>query len=224
MGYKFFDMGLVPSLVQGLLDQSTINITNATLYFPKDLRSNPWAIQEVHAVMTNAGPTPVTLYGFTQKMTMKGDYSLVGVPKNVTSVQIAEYEFPELYLKGGANNIHVSVNMSLQGLEECGKSITCFNAFQSAIGFADVFPTVNAFMELASDDMTVQTLGVQMPGKYHSKFNMSCFVNAGGAPPEHALNVSELDECIAAGGCVKPTQIRCGQVDSFDPNVTTLVV
>jgi len=117
-------MGIVPSLTQVLLDERTINITNATLYFPNDLKRSPRVIQEVHATctLTNAGASAVTLHGFTQKKTMMGDYSLVGVPKDVTSVQIAEHEFPELYLQPGANDIHVSVNMRLQGLDECGES------------------------------------------------------------------------------------------------------
>jgi len=214
-------MGLVHSVVQHILDSSTLDITNATMFWPNDIRGNPWAMQFIEADMYNAGPTTVTLKSFTQTMTMKGDYTLIGAPANASSVKIAQFTFPETELKTGKNHIKVAVNMTIFGNDgECG-SAPCFTVFSTAVGVESFFPTINAWMELGSDDMKVQTLGLPVPGVYQSAFKLACHIIAGGKPPVHGINTSTLPECQMSRHCSQPVQIRCEQIDAFTTTTTT---
>jgi len=229
---------IAPKLSQHYLDQSTLQITNATLYYPSKRENQHWAIQIVHANMHNPAPFGVTVKKFKQKMFMyssEKNLSLIGAGfPNITGQQLAEFEFPELKLKKGNNEIAVTVNMTLvSGHDDCGKSSSCFGIFQTLAAFSRGFG-LGAYMQLSGDDMHVKSMGLGVPGKFSSSFELNCsvygFMNEttgkweAQVSPENPVNVSEIPECIAAGGCVKPSQIMCDTSSipaSAEPGYTT---
>jgi len=206
---------IAPNMAQSNLDKSTINITNATLYMPNNLSAYPWAYQIVHAKMHNSAPFAVTLQKFTQTMTMRGDYSMMTKATNVT---IATYEFPETHLEKGDNDVVVKVNMTILGNDDCGGGLLCFNIFKVSAAMVGVYPGITAFLELASDDIHVKTMGLSVPGKFHSSFKMSCHI---GPDPAEPLNVSVLPECQISQRCAAPSTLLCSQVESFATTTTT---
>jgi len=214
---------IAPKMTQGYLEKSTLQITNATLYYPGKRDQQTWAIQIVHANMHNPAPFGVTVKKFQQKMYMYSslpNLSIIGAGlANITGQELAQFEFPELKLKPGDNEISVTVNMTLTSTyDDCGHANSCFGIFQVLAAFSRSFG-LGAYMQLKGEDMHVKSMGLGVPGSFHSQFNMNCSVYAefnettgkwvNEVLPTHPVNVTEIPECIAAGGCVKPTQIMC---------------
>jgi len=229
---------IAPKLSQHYLDQSTLKITNATLYYPAKRENQHWAIQIVHATMHNPAPFRVTVKAFKQKMFMYSSLANLSVLNagfpNISGQQLAEFEFPELTLRKGDNAIEVTVNMSLvSGYDDCGSLSSCFGIFQILAAFSHSFG-LGAYMSLSGDDMHVKSMGLGVPGKFSSNFVLNCsvygFMNETTGKwekhvvPEHPVNVSEVPGCIDAGGCVKPSQIMCDSStipESAEPGYTT---
>lgn len=230
-----------PKMSQGYLDKSTLQITNATLYYPSHRGNQTWAIQIVHANMHNPAPFGVHVKEFEQVMSMYSslsNLSIIGAGfDNITGTKLAKFTFPAQTLKPGDNSIEATVNMTLTAVgDTCGKSSSCFGIFQVLAAFSRSFG-LGAYMSLEGSDMHIKTMGLGVPGSFHSRFDMNCSVYAefnetsgkwvNEVIPTHPVNVSEVPECLEAGGCVKPTQIMCDTAKipmSAEPGYTTTTV
>jgi len=195
---------------------------------PKNMRENPWAIQIVHADMYNAAPFSVTLKAFTQKMTMVGNFSILGSKANSTEIDIAEFTFPEISLKKGINQVKVEVNMSIINMDSCGPGNICFQVFSVAAALGAMFGAP-ALMKLSSDDMHLKSMGLPIPGTYDSLFNLNCTI-LDAKPPQcmnatggefDCLNLTEVPGCVEAGGCAKPAELICVPQTHHSTTVTT---
>lgn len=208
---------VAPFMAEAALGMSSINITNATVWHPNNISAFPWAEQVVHVKMNNPGPFSVTLNEFTQKMVMRGDYSML---TNATNVTLATYKFPETHLKPGENDVVVSVNMTVNNGDECG-SLPCFNVFQTYVALSPLFGVNAAFISLESEEMKVKSLGLTVKGSYSQTFNMNCHIIGADGTPEEPLNVSNEPVCKIPGGCQPPASLHCWMVGEFTTTTTT---
>lgn len=210
---------VAPFMASAALQTGTINISNATIWHPTNISAFPWAEQVVHVTMDNPGPFPVTLKKFKQKMVMRGDY---GILTNMTNVTLATYEFPEVHLQPGANDIDVKINMTVSTQMCSGPygSRLCFNDFQVAVAMIG-YGVDAAFISLESEEMKVKSLGITVKGTYAQTFKMSCAIIGIDGIPEHPLNVSNEEACQIPDGCQAPSAIQCWMVDAFVVTTTT---
>lgn len=189
---------IMPSIAQSNLNKGTISITNSTVYMPKNLTAHPWVYQETHAIMYSNAPFSVTMKPFTQTMTAI-DWRNMNWFGPSRRVVIGEVVFPEVKLEKGENHIHVFMNITVNTShdKECfgnSNGWTCFFDYQ-------LYTTQwggPGVMEMTSDDARVKTLGITIPGKFHSKKYMKCTKIDS---PEHPVNVSNIPACIESGGC-----------------------
>jgi hypothetical protein len=215
---------IAPNMAQSNLDDSTLNITNGTVFHPKNCSEYPWAWQNISASMHNAAPFSVTLEKFSQTMTIFGDLTLFGGP-NITNIsdkgiEIAQFEFPEMHLKTGDNNITAKVNMTLLNQEKCGTSLTCFGLFETVVAMGAAFD-VPAFVTVNGKDMHAKVFGVRLFGTYHKAFQMECGLISGDTGPKHPINVTNESSCIASGGCAPVATLTCWQVHGYTTTTTT---
>lgn len=202
---------ILPGVAQSNLNKATINITNSTVYMPKNVTAHPWVFQETHAIMHSDAPFDVTMKPFTQTMTAVDwrNMSWFGPSRRVV---IGTVVFPEVKLKKGDNHIHVFMNITVDNShnEVCEKLfLPCFTLYQ-------LYTTQwggPAGLELTSDDARVKTLGFTIPGKFHSKKHMLCTKIAS---PEYPMDLSQVQACEESGGCNPINSMMCEQVDEFD--------
>jgi len=205
---------IMPSMAQSNLKKSVINITNSTVYMPNNLTAHPWVYQETHAIMRSNAPFEATMKPFTQTMTAV-DWRNMGWFGPSRRVVIGEVVFPEIKLKKGENHIHVFMNITVNNSnnKECIYNdllgFTCFFDYQM---YTTQWGGPGA-LELTSDDARVKTLGITIPGKFHTKKHMKCTKIDS---PEHPLNLSNVPACVESGGC-NPLigSMACEQVDEF---------
>lgn len=190
---------IMPSIAQSNLEKGSIQITNSTVYMPKDLTTHPWVYQETHAIMHSDAPFEVTMKPFTQTMTAVDwrNMSWFGPSREVIIGQVV---FPEVKLKKGENHIHVFMNITVNNSnnKECYLNDqlgwTCFFDYQ-------LYTTQwggPGLLKMTSDDARVKTLGITIPGKFHSEKYMTCSKIAS---PKNPLNLSNVPACIESGGC-----------------------
>jgi hypothetical protein len=202
---------IMPSMAQSNLNKGTIEITNSTVYMPSDLTAHPWVYQETHAIMHSNAPFAVTMKPFTQTMTAVDwrNMSWFGPSREVVIGQVV---FPEVKLQKGTNHIHVKMNITVNNSnnKECQYNEllgwTCFFNYQL---YAAQWGGPG-LLKMTSDDARVKTMGITIPGKFHSTKYMTCSKIDS---PEDPVNVSNIPACIESGGCTPlVASMKCDQV------------
>jgi len=190
---------IMPSIAQSNLNKGTINITNSTVYMPKNITAHPWVYQETHAIMYSNAPFTVTMKPFTQTMTAVDWRNLTWFGPS-RRVVIGEVVFPEVKLQKGENHIHVKMNITVNN----SNNKDCY--YNDLLGWTCFFDyqlytkqwNGPGLMKMTSDDARVKTLGITIPGKFHSKKYMTCSKIAS---PEFPMDLSNVSACIESGGC-----------------------
>lgn len=190
---------IMPSIAQSNLNKGSIKITNSTVYMPKNLTAHPWVYQETHAIMHSNAPFAVTMKPFTQTMTAVDWRNLSWFGKS-REVVIGQVVFPEVKLQKGENHIHVFMNITVNNSnnKECYYNDllgwTCFFDYQLYTKQWNG----PGLLKMTSDDARVKTLGITIPGKFHSTKYMACSAIDS---PKDPVNVSTIPACIESGGC-----------------------